>query len=98
MTSEPQNSKAADQPRRGRPPAEMPTDEWVEAQGGLAYFLAERDRKQAEADEAQSRLDRAVITTRQAGASWAQIAEALGVARQTVYKRYVTGKGWGGEN
>lgn len=92
MTRKPQNSKAPGQPRRGRPPVEMPTDEWVEAQGGLAYFVAERDQKHAEADQAQSQLDRAVFTTRQAGASWAQIAEALGVTRQTVYKRYVTGK------
>lgn len=88
--------------KRGRPPGgpggpgrtaqELPPDQWAPLARELAEMTSERDGHQARADRVQEAIDHSAYAAHTAGASWAQIAAALGVTRQSVYRRYVTGK------
>lgn len=76
----------------GRTPNEMPADQWAEVARDLAGLVKTRDDAARVLERAQAAVDHSVHAAHTAGASWAQIAGPLGVARQTVYRRYVTGK------
>lgn len=76
----------------GRTPTEMPADQWAEVARDLASLVKTRDDAARVLEQAQAAVDHSVHAAHTAGASWAQIASALGVKRQSVYRRYVTGK------
>ncbi|MGH3974038.1 MAG: helix-turn-helix domain-containing protein [Pseudonocardiaceae bacterium] len=76
----------------GRTPTEMPADQWAEVGRELVGLVKTKDDAARVLERAQDAVDHSVHAAHTAGASWAQIATALGVSRQSVYRRYVTGK------
>lgn len=45
-------------------------------------------RAAAKVAEANAELEAAVVAMRNAGASWSQVADAIGVTRQAAWKRF----------
>lgn len=76
----------------GRTPTEMPAEQWAPIARDLAGLVKARDDAARVLERAQAAVDHSVHAAHTAGASWAQIASPLGVSRQSVYRRYVTGK------
>lgn len=76
----------------GRTPVKLPDDQWAPIARELEEMTGKRDGLQDSLNKAQEAIDHSVYAAHTAGASWVQIASALGMSRQSVYRRYVTGK------